>query len=163
MIDPQIKRTVVMVAVVVALAKILSAAYDAMFVDSQEEVRVAAQQARNEQLAHDQQMNLARNAERRAAKCLEVQKSRVCTAAKNDREIRACLTNMRSHSCDNLPRIHYCAAVQELEKCADPFADQKHNGCESLRRVADCRNKPAPNDREHLWQIGLDDGLWDGD
>ncbi len=161
--DQSIKRTLILAVVVVVVGKLVSGAYDAFFVDSQVEMRDNQQAMRNAELREAQEQNAARNAERRARECAEIQRSRACASARDSRDVQACLQNLRRESCHYQPRIHLCAAVEELEACADPFADQRHNGCNRLRATAQCAEKPAPATREGLWRIGLDDGMWDGD
>ena len=161
--DQSIKRTLVLAVVVVVVGKLVSGAYDAFFVDSQVEMRENQQAMRNAEMREAQEQSAARKAERRARRCAEIQQSRVCTSARGNGEIRTCLVRLRNEGCHHQPRIQLCAAVEELEECADPFADQRHNGCNSLRTAAQCKQLPAPDDRDGLWQIGLDDGMWDGE
>lgn len=163
MIDQSIKRAVILAVIVVVVAKLASAMLDGLMWTSEEEAAANRQafQEHHQVLASSQNEAIVR--ERIAEHCLKTMSQPACTHPKKYREVRTCISSLKFARCGELPRVNLCAAVEELERCADPFADPKRSGCRDLRRVADCRNHPAPEDRSGLWMIEMDDGFWHGD
>ena len=162
MIDRGFKRAIFITFVVVITAKLASAVFDGWMGDTQDEM-VENQEAF---LRHQQgiaaSQNAARNQALIAQNCQILMSRKLCSRPKDFWEAGECLHMLDMSRCDQLPRVHLCAAVEELELCMDTFEDQKENGCDRLRRNASCDEKPAPEDRANLWKIRLDDGLWDG-
>ena len=161
--DQSIKRAVILAVIVVVVAKLASAFLDGLMWTSEEEA------AANREAFHENHQSLAASqneaerAERLADRCRQAMARPACTHPKSHREVRTCIASLARASCGELPRVNLCAAVESLERCADPFEDPKRTGCRDLRRVADCRNHPAPEDRTNLWMVELDDGFWRGD
>lgn len=161
--DQTIKRALFITFLVVVVAKLSSAMFDGFMSDTQNEM-IENQQAYQENLSDlATSQSQAKAAAARAARCQKVMRSERCTHPTSYREIGRCLGDMKMAGCRELPRVDLCAAVEELERCADPFADPKRSGCRDLRRIADCKHHPAAADREGLWRIELDDGMWRGD
>jgi len=161
-IDQGLKRAIFITFVVVIVAKFASAFFDVWMGDTQDEM-IANQETFKK---HHRGLAVSHNAARTQAivaeNCRKLMSTRLCAHPKNLREAGECLLNLNMGSCDLLPRVQLCAAVEELRLCSDIFEDQKENGCDRLRRNADCKVKPAPENRENLWKIKLDDGMWHG-
>ena len=161
--DQSIKRAVVLAVVVVVVAKLASAMLDELMWTSEEEAAANREAFHQHHQVLAASQNEAELRERIAEHCLELMETPSCRHPENHREVRTCISSLKFARCGQLPRVNLCAAVEELERCADPFEDAKRTGCRDLRRVADCRNHPAPEDRSNLWKIELDDGFWRGD
>ena len=163
MIDQGIKRAIVIGAVVVVVGKIVGAGYDA-FVGEADANMIENQiaiEAHNRRVSAE--ASRAKNAEIRSAKCERAKKSRECSAARGHRDVETCLFKLHASSCQIEPEIHLCGIVESIEACADPFADQEHNLCNSLRRRAQCKKMPAPDNLDGLWTITKDDGITTGE
>lgn len=163
--DEGIKRAIVITVVVVVFAKIASAGYDWLVGNSSDELDAnlqARESSFSQELADQAEAKMAAH---RAKRCLEIQQSKLCDRPKDLYAVRRCLREMRTADCGALPRVNLCAVVESLETCADGWADQDKNGCNRLRRTADCKGRPIPEDpaeRQNLWKLRLDDGMWDG-
>lgn len=163
MIDQTIKRAIVITLLVVFTAKFASTIYDRWMGDTQ------TQMIENQAAFEDDQRGIAREQGQaemqfiRAENCEKVLRNPLCALPKDFRDFTQCLNMLGGGHCDELPGINLCAAVEEIEQCADPFDDQKANGCDRLRVQARCKTKPAPASLEGLWRVRFDDGMWQGD
>lgn len=161
--DEKIKRAIILTFIIVGVAKLSSAAFDFWMGDTQEDM------IENQRIfeAHQRGLAQAENQNRawagRQARCRKMLAAKPCLRPKDFYEAGSCLIALDATQCDQLPDLQLCAAVEELQECSDEFADQQKNGCNKLRRKANCKHKPAPADREGLWEIEFDDGLWHGE
>lgn len=163
MIDQTIKRAIIITFIVVIVARLSSFLFDVWMGETQDEMIANQQTLSDFQQGLAATENEARLAEYRINRCHELMQAAPCLRPTDFEAVGECLLSLDHATCDELPHVHLCSAVEELEVCADPFEDQKANGCDRLRRYASCRKKPATADRDGLWKIVLDDGMWHGE
>lgn len=162
MIDRNIKRAATLTFVVVIVAKASSLLFDTWMDDSQDQMIDNHEKFELHQRGLVTSQNRARVQANIAENCRTFMTVAPCFRPRDFQEVEECLLSLQTRSCNQLPYVNLCAAVEELQLCADVFADQNENGCDRLRRYADCVHHPTPPDRERLWKIRLHDGLWDG-
>lgn len=164
-VDEGIKRALLLTILVVVVAKLTSLGFDAWMENRQEEIvdNQKALSAEMSRRATEERRAEADEARERSCRALLARSP--CQWPKDFSEAGQCLIRLGERGCDQLADVHLCAAVESLELCSDGFEDQGKNGCDRLRRRAQCARKPAPaaEDREGLWEIVFDDGLWHGE
>ena len=103
-----------------------------------------------------QNQNTARVEQVAGEHCQALMRSGDCEEPRRRSDVENCLYKLNLGGCDSLPRVHPCGALELIENCVDPFADQRENGCTSLRRAANCDVKPAPEKLAGLSRINYD-------
>lgn len=87
--------------------------------------------------------------------CTNVLESGGCSSPKNFEELESCVWSLRTHSCDSLPGVHLCAAVEEIPACGRRISQAITDRCDRLRDAANCQDKPAPEKKTHNWTISV--------
>ena len=148
----------------VVVGKGVSAAYDWLAVDPH--LDAVAERTERDEAEYTKQGLAAKEMHEKKVlnNCARQLAGRACTDARDMAEAGRCLRNLRRGQCERvMPMINVCAAVQGIETCADPFINQKKNGCERLRKTAGCAESPAPADLDGYFMLTVRDGILDED
>ncbi len=153
--DPRIKNAAIILAVLFVGLPVVSRVWNGWMDQTQQDMidNQAKMQAHARGLS--QEANRAETISVVRERCEPVLVSGACAGRQPISGLRDCLYELTMRRCDALPEINYCAIVDQIRDCSDPFEDQQKNGCDRMRELANCGGAPAPRDRTGLWRIDL--------
>jgi len=133
----------------------VSTQYDAWWDGTQQEIfehSVAMEAEREKEV---RAANQERNQRVIGENCSSTLESQLCSKPTSFQDVENCVLSLRTRSCDALPGIHLCAAVEGIPACRRHINDTVTNRCDRLRDAADCQSNPAPDKPTHNWSISV--------